>query len=545
MFGRLISIARGDVSPNMQRNNQQRIQEAAQAESAAWEGEKSGNRVYRLRHDKSPDEATRPLRFIAVGCQGSGDKNQIAVAKLMNELCANPESKPDFVLILGDNVYDWGADTANDENINKCFDDIYLRPEFSYLHNLPFFLLLGNHDENFQKSFRAARKKENGIERGIHEVAHSYIDDQKYDFTTKKYLYDHAVFHLSDMPSYNMPRRYYSLIAGEVQIFCVDSSTYVKEYLQLLTHPDTMNADNNQAAWLAEEITKARAAGRKVVLAQHHGLYTPGKRAFYNDLSQYLSEMEIATLPNKIPVHINNGTSYNYILKECLRQQQLEFDVVLAAHDHNLFYYNNKNNPKTNYNICQITAGGGGGKLQHRAKFAEQTDMGFFLSKTGVAVVSHTPKADDFDFYIHTADHQDALEFNSRSPQAVVHYDDNNPETEDIKAFFAVVRKAVNKYLQYMATNLNLLHGKDGAERAHKIWAYTNHPYPKSFREIIRDIHRIAEWDKQISTPDDYSLITILDKKLVKKYQKTMWDFAHPGQREVKQFESDIEMRLF
>lgn len=557
MLGRLLHAIKSEASPSEARTKLQQTPQALHAETLASEGEHSGNRVYRLRHNKGADDATRPLRFIAVGCQGSGNQDQLNVAQLMDELCADPETRPDFVLILGDNVYDWGADSADDINIRKCFDDIYLRPTFTHLHHLPFFFILGNHDENLQNAVRAVRRNERGIVRGMHEVAHSYLEDEKYGADSKAFIYSRHVLQLNELPAYNMPRRYYSLIAGEVQIFCMDSNTYLKDYLDWIQHPDTINATNNQAAWLAVEFAKAKAENRKVVLAQHHPLYTPGKRAYHNDLGIYLDNADIIELQQQFGIPAAKDTPYNLFLTECLRRQKLVFDAILAAHDHNLSYFNNKHEPVTNYEICQITAGGGGGELQERVKFSEQKQMGCFLKKTGVSVVSHTPHADQLEFTIHTADRQHTLEFNSSAPEAIIHFDDQNPETAEIKKLFAVVEDAINEYLLFLGdrqddqngkfllfTN-NLTHGADGAERAHHLWAYIKQPYPASFAAIVSDIEKITAWTNPILEPARHSLITILDKKMMRAYGKTMEDFAYSKDNESIVAGLDIEMQVF
>ena len=554
MFGRLFSTAE-EVPPADQRTKKYQAAMAQQAEAIAKESEISGPRVYRLKHDKADDDLTRPLRFIAVGCQGSGDDNQRKVAALMNELCADKATRPDFILILGDNVYDWGADAANDINIRKCFDDIYLRDDLPHLANMPFFFILGNHDENRQNKVNAMRKREAGIERGMHEVAHSYMEDSKFSMAAKERLYHRSsVFHLNNMPAWNMPHRYYAMIAGEVEIFCVDSSTYVKDYLNFLADPIGQTPENNQAAWLAAETVKARAAGRKIILAQHHPLYTPGKRAYHNDLGIYLGPEDIQLLHDTLHMPADDNTPYNTFLTECLIRQNIVFDVTLAAHDHNLYYYNNKNNPNTTYPICQVTAGGGGGELQERAKFTEQEDMGCFHSKHGVSIVSHTPGAEYFEFVLHTADHQHHLEFDSRSNDAIIHFQKNNTEKQDIEKFHAVVQAALNEYFsflgdkqddrsgKFLSKRYNLTHGNDGVDRAHNIWAYIKQPHPKPFTDIVQDVYQMIEWLNPLKDPAEHSLITILNNKMMDAYGKSIAEFADMNDVETILADFDIEM---
>jgi hypothetical protein len=545
MFDRLFG-KKQEISPDALRKQKLLADMAKNAEEAAKDAELTGRRVFRLKHKKGEDDATRPLRFITVGCQGSGDKHQLEVARLMNELCADPATRPDFILILGDNVYDWGADSATDPNIRKCFDDIYLRPEFEHLRNMPFFFILGNHDGNLQNLSMARLhpgsgtmlNPESGIKRSMHEVAHSLVTDEKYDFEMKKHIYQMPALHLGELPAYNMPRRYYSLIAGETQIFCVDSSTYVKDYLDLAMNPNTMNATNNQAAWLAEEVASAKAAGRKIILAQHHPIYTPGKRAYHNDLGIYLSKPEIALLPQFFGMQAEETTPYNTFLTACLQQQQLEFDLTLAAHDHNMYYYNNKNDVDAEYKICQVTAGVGGGPLQERSKFTEQHNMGCFVKKHGLAVISHTPKADKFDITLHTSDHQHRFEFNTDSSEAILHFHPDNTETNAIKRFHRVVERAINEYLSFLGdkqedrngdflkkTN-NLSHGKEGAERAHTIWAHIKQAQVKPYTRIVHEIYELVRWQNRFTSPAPHSLITLLDKHMVAEYGYTIEEFV-------------------
>jgi len=80
---------------------------AARAEKFAADCEKSGQRAFTLH--QTTDNAGQPLRFITFGCQGSGKKEQREVALQLNELCANPATRPAFILVLGDNIYPWGA----------------------------------------------------------------------------------------------------------------------------------------------------------------------------------------------------------------------------------------------------------------------------------------------------------------------------------------------------------------------------------------------------------------------------------------------------
>jgi hypothetical protein len=502
------------------------------AERAALAGEQSGHRVYRLITDRS-NQPERPLRFITFGCQGSADDEQRKVAARLNDLCTDPTTRPDFILILGDNVYETGAESADDQKIRECFYNIYLK--YPHLNNIPFFLLQGNHDQN--RHNKALPLAEQGVVRGMHEVAHSFLGDNKFDADGKAALYNLDTLPLNQLPSWNMPRRYYALIVDDVQIFCLDSNTYIKDYLNFCADPVGQTALNNQAVWTQEEAAKAIAQGRKIVLSQHHPLYTPGKRAYHNDLKIYLSRDDINNvLPARLPLmRITDKTSYNAVLKEILRMQALEFDLVLAAHDHNMYYYNNKNQADAAYKICQITSGGGGGKLQERIEFSEQKRMGCFMQQTGIVSCEHRIGEPHFNFTFYTSNREHQLEFTSLEARAVIHHTDAEQEAS-IDCFLAIIESALNDYLEFIGNrqedtqggffSRNASHGPEGAERAHQLWAYIKHAHPDSLERIIEQVYKSTE-RKGLTSAKEHSLITIINKKMKETFFVTMQEFAY------------------
>lgn len=289
-------------------------------------------------------------RFFMVGCQGNAKKTQDEVAALMEWLAANPEHTPDFILILGDNAYDSGINAANDAQLQETFNKIYLK--YPHLKKLPYFVISGNHDLNFHRARIPGQEK--GRKHLAHEIAASYLGEKDTAYPTvesKKALYAQSELDLRKLPAFNMPSEAYSLIAGNTQIFCINSSSYAKDFFRLyegailgvkIQHQeakkkylhfknlvsttlssaqDTLqdmtdrknemaeydkiiqqlkaqraaskNYEKNQAAWLETEVKKAKDAGRRVFLASHHALVTVGGRAYHSDSSIYLSNTKI------------------------------------------------------------------------------------------------------------------------------------------------------------------------------------------------------------------------------------------------------------
>jgi hypothetical protein len=92
----------------------------------------------------SEDTATPPpeaiVRFIAVGDTGEGNPAQYQVADGIAARCAQEPEGCDFGLLLGDNFYDDGVDSPDDNQFETKFQSPYAGLTF------PFYITLGNHD---------------------------------------------------------------------------------------------------------------------------------------------------------------------------------------------------------------------------------------------------------------------------------------------------------------------------------------------------------------------------------------------------------------
>ena len=79
-----------------------------------------------------------PVRFVAMGDTGEGNEDQYAVASVIEQVCADQGC--DFVLLLGDNIYNDGPDDVTDSQFHDKFEAPYA--ELSQR----FYVVLGNHD---------------------------------------------------------------------------------------------------------------------------------------------------------------------------------------------------------------------------------------------------------------------------------------------------------------------------------------------------------------------------------------------------------------
>src|SRR5688500_5241173 len=60
----------------------------------------------------APPGVAGPLRFVALGDSGNGNAEQRAIGEAVRNLCAAEGC--DFALLLGDNLYEDGADSVDD-----------------------------------------------------------------------------------------------------------------------------------------------------------------------------------------------------------------------------------------------------------------------------------------------------------------------------------------------------------------------------------------------------------------------------------------------
>ncbi|MGB1278262.1 MAG: metallophosphoesterase, partial [Nannocystaceae bacterium] len=81
---------------------------------------------------------SEPVRFVALGDGGEGNEAQYAVADAVEQICADRGC--DFALYLGDNFYDDGVVSVDDQQFQDKFELPYADIGFR------FYVVLGNHD---------------------------------------------------------------------------------------------------------------------------------------------------------------------------------------------------------------------------------------------------------------------------------------------------------------------------------------------------------------------------------------------------------------
>jgi tartrate-resistant acid phosphatase type 5 len=170
------------------------------------------------------------LRFAAFGDAGEANSNLTAVAGIM---AAESSDDPlDFVLLLGDNFYNYGVSSPVDSQWQTVYTEIY---DFDRLPR--FYPVLGNHDHYGDP---------------IAQIEYSELDDT---WIMPSLFYDF---------SYELPE-------GSVRFIGIDTQLIVTG------HP----LANTQLTWFEERLESA--AGGRIIVFAHHPLYTNGLHADSGD----------------------------------------------------------------------------------------------------------------------------------------------------------------------------------------------------------------------------------------------------------------------
>jgi tartrate-resistant acid phosphatase type 5 len=208
------------------------------------------------------------VRFAAMGDTGKGNRGQALVASALEAKCA--ASGCDFVLLLGDNIYESGPSSDED----ALFEQRFERPYCGL--SVPFYAALGNHDCGG-----------NGvgfdIERSRHEIAYTRRSSK-----------------------WRMPARYYAVSYPGVDLVAVD------------TNAQMFGRDEAQRRAVAGWLRGSKATW-KLVFGHHPYLSngTHGNAGAYE------------RLPSLVPVA--RGEGVKDFLEETVCG---EADLYLSAHDH-------------------------------------------------------------------------------------------------------------------------------------------------------------------------------------------------------------------
>jgi tartrate-resistant acid phosphatase type 5 len=228
--------------------------------------------------------AAKPVKFIAVGDTGKGNADQRRVAIAMRDLCAAKGC--DFVLMLGDNIYDAGVESTTDPQWQTKFEQPYMDVD------LPFYVALGNHDYGGKLIVDVAGIG-NEFDKGKVEVDYTQV-------STK----------------WNMPATHYTFTWGNVGFIVLDTNSILW----------SDNTYGDQAQWLPSAL--ADVAGKRwIFTAGHHPYRSNGQHGNAGDYDA--PELSGVIIPNPLPIQNGDAVKSFFDDHVCGISQ-----VYFAGHDH-------------------------------------------------------------------------------------------------------------------------------------------------------------------------------------------------------------------
>jgi len=170
--------------------------------------------------------------FILLGDMGSGEKDQYKVADAIHEKINEINKKDIFVCGLGDNIYEDGCYSLEDEQFKTKFEQPYEKIS----DNVKFYMVLGNHDYGYN-----------------------------IDLTNNSQVQvDYGILSQKKGMKWVMPSNYYTFKKKNIQFFMMD------------TNFDFMNESSTekQYQFLKKEINKSKKPWK--ILIGHHTLRSVG-----------------------------------------------------------------------------------------------------------------------------------------------------------------------------------------------------------------------------------------------------------------------------
>lgn len=249
------------------------------------------------------------VKFVAIGDVGKGNQGQYDVAEAIAQKCAADGC--DFVQLLGDNIYDSGVSSTTDSQWQTKFEMPYASV------NLPFWVVLGNHDYGGEGAgFDFAR--------GKNEIDYTKV-------STK----------------WKLPSAYYKHTEKHVDFFALDTN--------LAMYFLTAEQKTDVAGWVA-----ASNAQWKVAVG-HHPYFSNGPHG---------NAGEYEGLPF---VPIVNGAGVKDLLDYVVCGN---VDLYIAGHDHNMQWIMPKCGGSTN--LIVSGAGSSTSELKNNTStYFETLDVGF------------------------------------------------------------------------------------------------------------------------------------------------------------------------
>ncbi len=282
----------------------------------------------------NPDAAgPRTVRFVAMGDTGEGNSTQAQVAAAIKTVC-DAAGGCDFVILLGDNIYDSGVSGVDDMQWQMKFEIPYQDLD------MPFYAALGNHDYGGELLGLDLGGLGNEFDKGPLEVQYTQVSDK-----------------------WEMPATHYTIKRENLGIIVLDTNS--------ILWSNTEHGD--QRAWYPTALAEIAGTDWKFA-AGHHPYRSNGTHG--NAGAYDAPELLGITLPNPLP--IQNGNDLKAWFDDVVCGT---VDVYICGHDHERQWLNEPGA------LCgtEMIVSGAGAKLtdlQDRGNqyhWQDDTEEGFFL----------------------------------------------------------------------------------------------------------------------------------------------------------------------
>lgn len=222
--------------------------------------------------DAGPPPPTHVVRFVALGDTGEGNTAQYEVSRVIETVCMVQGC--DFAVLLGDNFYDDGVQSPEDEQFQTKFEAPYANLQ------LQFNVTLGNHDFG--------------------------------EIPLQFWRTDHQITYSAMSSKWNMPDHFYTFVQDHVTFISLDTN-------MIMLGLDWVR---DQRDWFEEQVD--RAATPWIIAYGHHPYHSNGR---HGNAGNYEGVGRID------PTGIVSGRSIKSFFED---QICGNVDLYLAGHDHNL-----------------------------------------------------------------------------------------------------------------------------------------------------------------------------------------------------------------
>jgi len=260
------------------------------------------------------------IRFVVIGDQGEGNDKQYKVGEQIKNKC--DQDGCDFVLLLGDNIYDEGVTSIDDPQWQTKFELPYADI------NVPFYAVLGNHDYGGHDLI----KGQGGIgaqwNRGPIEVEYTKV--------SKKW---------------KMPATYYTLKFGGACFMMLDTNSIFWNDWRY----------GNQRDWYGPALASLQPCDW-VFVAGHHCYLSNGK---HGNAGAY-EGIDTSWIGFLGDLGFFDGRHIKRFFEEIVKDSA---DVILAGHDHNRQWLH----PAQSLGNAEVIVSGAGSKTTENKKRGNPT----------------------------------------------------------------------------------------------------------------------------------------------------------------------------